>query len=164
MKHIFLHDNEVANRIAKLVEEAYPYMEEFFYLPDTVNISITTDIKARGLMGFSGGVHSVWIKQFKRYSPYGIISTLAHELAHVEQYYTGRMEDDGNYFRWNGKLYDLVDYDTLPYKEYINLPWEKEAIELSAMFVKMHPFLYKRKSIFTKLKEYVLTKIRASNR
>jgi hypothetical protein len=61
-----------------------------------------------------------------RYSVLRVLSTIAHELIHAEQYFTGKMSIQDGYFRaWNGKGYQMPK----SYDEYINLPWEKEAFE-----------------------------------
>lgn len=56
------------------------------------------------------------------------ILTLAHELVHVRQYCRGQLNEQGN--RWYGRR---IDVDNVPYFE---LPWEKEAEELSEQLYK----------------------------
>lgn len=51
-----------------------------------------------------------------------ILRSLAHEMVHVTQYYTGRIKDvSSNSVMWNGKLVNTIGL------HYYDLPWEVEA-------------------------------------
>ena len=50
------------------------------------------------------------------------IHTLAHEMVHIRQYVTGKLNDDMS--MWNG---EKIDSDSIDYDEH---PWEIEAQEL----------------------------------
>lgn len=60
----------------------------------------------------------------KRLSPENVIRTIFHELVHVKQYETGRLEFG---MIWEGKIY-TCDYDSRP--------WEIEAFELEEYMIK----------------------------
>lgn len=60
----------------------------------------------------------------KRLSPQNVIRTLFHELVHVKQHHTGRLD----YNRvWEGVVYDC---------EYADRPWEIEAYDLEEKMMK----------------------------
>lgn len=59
----------------------------------------------------------------KRLSLREMIVTLFHELVHVQQYASGRLEHGG---KWLGKVYDCA---------YIELPWEIEAHKLEGVMM-----------------------------
>ena len=55
-----------------------------------------------------------------------LVTTVAHEMVHVKQYYRKEMNDQltsSGRAKWKGKT---VDADT----DYMDLPWEKEAFRL----------------------------------
>jgi hypothetical protein len=60
--------------------------------------------------------------------------TLLHELVHIEQFYENRLEQGSNinFYKWNG-----IEIFSKPteYAEYINLPWEREAMKRAAKLV-----------------------------
>lgn len=60
----------------------------------------------------------------KRLSLREMLVTLFHELIHVHQYASGRLEHGG---KWLGKVYDCA---------YIELPWEIEAHEMEGVMMK----------------------------
>lgn len=60
----------------------------------------------------------------KRLSLREMLVTLFHELIHVHQYASGRLEHGG---KWLGKVYDCA---------YIELPWEVEAHEMEGVMMK----------------------------
>ena len=69
-----------------------------------------------------------------RYPPESVLDTIAHELVHAEQYKQGRLAWDGGVCQsvWNGEVYKRGN----TYKLYRNRPWEIEARERAAEFVK----------------------------
>lgn len=62
----------------------------------------------------------------KRLSPKEAIRTLFHEMVHVKQYVTGKLEA-GVVQKWEGIYYE---------DDYENLPWELEAFELEEQMMK----------------------------
>jgi hypothetical protein len=67
-----------------------------------------------------------------RYPPESVLDTIAHELVHAEQYKQGRLTWDHGACLWNGEVYKRGS----TYKLYRNRPWEIEARERAAEFVK----------------------------
>ena len=67
-----------------------------------------------------------------RYPPESVLDTIAHELVHAEQYKQGRLTWDHGACLWNGEVYKRGK----TYKMYRNRPWEIEARERAAEFVK----------------------------
>lgn len=55
---------------------------------------------------------------------------LAHELVHVSQYETGRLQYTDDVTIWEGKEYVIHREKSLSYEEYKNQPWEEEAFRL----------------------------------
>ncbi len=56
-----------------------------------------------------------------------IIMPLTHELVHLHQIYTNRLQArSGGKILWDGQFYK-VDAMKLTYEEYLNLPWEHDA-------------------------------------
>lgn len=60
----------------------------------------------------------------KRLSVREALVTLFHEMIHVQQYVSGRLQHGS---RWLGKVYDC---------DYFDLPWEIEAHELEGVMMK----------------------------
>lgn len=64
-----------------------------------------------------------------------IISTIAHELTHSEQYKEKRLvPKDSSYSIWNNSEYRRGT----THQQYLNRPWEIEARERASKFVKDH--------------------------
>ena len=70
-----------------------------------------------------------------------LLSTLAHELVHVVQFATGRLENEENWI-WEGTDYGDNPYQNDAELDSANLPWEYEAhtkeIVLAKKFVKQY--------------------------
>jgi len=87
-----------------------------------------------------GGAHGWYRSKQKRieidprYGPKKILDTIAHELVHAEQYKQGRLAWDSKKLvsLWNGKFHKRGT----THQQYLDLPWEVEARERSAEFVK----------------------------
>lgn len=75
-----------------------------------------------------------------RFTPRSVIETLAHELTHSEQFYRGHLQSGSPDQILNHnitKVWKGVGYR--PYKsedEYRNTPWEVEAHDRAALFIK----------------------------
>lgn len=68
------------------------------------------------------------------------IKTLLHELVHVKQYLLGELKDNYNgNVKWKKKYYE----DTATYYAYINMPWEKQAYQVSEILYKKYVNKYK---------------------
>lgn len=65
-----------------------------------------------------------------------IISTIAHELIHVNQNLSGRLYIDKKWW-WDGKSYGKTPYKGLTIKQqYVKLPWETEAYDKERVLAK----------------------------
>jgi hypothetical protein len=69
-----------------------------------------------------------------RYGTKKVLDTIAHELVHAEQYKQGRLAWDSKKLvsLWNGEFHKRGN----THKQYLNLPWEIEARQRAAEFVK----------------------------
>lgn len=73
-----------------------------------------------------------------RLSPELLIATLAHEVAHVNQFAEGRLNSDENHFWWGESYKSLpTKYDARnnTHEEYLNWPWEREARAVEDSYV-----------------------------
>ncbi len=52
------------------------------------------------------------------------VSTLAHEVAHANQFAEGRLQHSSRNFVWSSVLYSTADHT---HEEYMAWPWEREA-------------------------------------
>lgn len=52
-----------------------------------------------------------------------LVKTIIHEMAHVKQYYTGRLIEKEKYVIWEGKKYPKT-------LDYLVRPWETEAYKI----------------------------------
>ena len=91
-------------------------------IPDNVwvDIEFTNDYASNGgcvHCDEEDGYEMFTIDINKKQSIEQIVVTLLHEMKHVEQYATGRLDQDS----WLG--------EAKPVAEYEDLPWEKEAFE-----------------------------------
>jgi len=67
-----------------------------------------------------------------------VLTTLAHELVHAEQYYEGRLKIEylrghGQVHMWNG---EFITNKGSTYQAYRDQPWEKEAFERQVILAK----------------------------
>lgn len=69
--------------------------------------------------------------------PEVFISTLAHEVAHVNQFAEGRLNSHTGHFWWGNTLPKSYSFHNYTHEEYLNWPWEKEAraVEESYMLI-----------------------------
>lgn len=63
------------------------------------------------------------------------LAVLAHEMVHVQQYFSGRLQDGETHCMWNGNKYDHFEADT---EEYYFSPWEVEAFGLQVGLYRMY--------------------------
>jgi hypothetical protein len=62
------------------------------------------------------------------------LNTIAHECVHQEQYKQGRLYNKNGMKIWKGVTY----HKPVTHKQYLNAPWEVEARERSAEFVRKY--------------------------
>jgi hypothetical protein len=72
---------------------------------------------------YQKSAHSYLIRMDNQLKPLAMIRCLAHEMIHINQWLTGKMEDLQRRYRvrWGSRIYVQ---DRLRYKDH---PWEKEA-------------------------------------
>lgn len=112
---------------AQLIEKSIPL---FHSLLDFENDIIITLKPRRGnILGiYDPNLDEVEIDP-RQSDPFCLISILAHELVHAEQYKQGRLDSEwsgyGYTYRWYDAYYCIVEED---YNKYLP-PWEQEAYE-----------------------------------
>lgn len=118
-----------AVEMAKLFKRALPEFHKLLDLPKDVNIRIA-GIKSPKIFGRYYDTEKVAEIDPRKSDKHSGLATLAHELVHAEQYYTGRLQK--TYVRgrgweslWNGE----VGPRGATYKSYRNSPWEVEAFD-----------------------------------
>lgn len=115
-------------RLADVVQRAVPIFHERLKFPDDQTVIIRRmDDHDRGSFVFRG--QSIHLNH-SNCSVFQFIETLAHELVHSEQFYTGKLgfETSNNPFAklsFNGEEYYLLD----GLLSYPDNPWEIEAYE-----------------------------------
>lgn len=62
------------------------------------------------------------------------IYILIHELIHVSQRETGRYTIQNGWHYWNGKPITNRDPETLPHREYAQLPWEMDVASKQQLY------------------------------
>jgi hypothetical protein len=85
------------------------------------------------------GRYSAHIKICKCQPITDIISTLAHELVHLEQTVKKRLIVENDIWTWKGEVHKFSEseYKHLTYREgYNKLPWEKEAYDRETSLAK----------------------------
>lgn len=103
------------------------------------NVYISIKIDHEAAMAENAWGLCVWTDQMYKPKKFSIVlsdklskrvfrKTLLHELVHVKQYLTSELKDcKSGYVKWKKKMYE----DAEGYYEYINLPWEKQAYQIS---------------------------------
>lgn len=111
---------------AALIERAMPVFYELLHIPRYVSIRIA-GLKARTLRGKY--VHTEKTAELShKLANDRLLTTLAHELIHAEQYNTGKLKNEwsdcGWVHSWEG---DINTNKGTTYQAYRNQPWEIEA-------------------------------------
>lgn len=67
------------------------------------------------------------------------VATLAHEVAHVNQFAEGRLDSDSSHFWWYGDHLEPKRYSAQNYshQEYLAWPWEREARSIESSYMKI---------------------------
>lgn len=107
-----------------------------FNLPDQVHITIRP---MRNLYGTATKEKDRYVIELdiKQYTK-TFKNTLLHELAHIEQFYTNRLQytSDSDFWKWNG---NLVCNNISKNSHYNKLPWEHDAIVIAN---NLHSIIY----------------------
>ena len=114
-----LYEIHTGKKYSKLIDDAMSFVINHLNVPDNVLV----DIFVENCDNCGGVVHmDEWdgydyyhLEINSKQSREEMIATLFHEMKHVEQTATGRLDQD----IWEGEDYSNVDY--------MDRPWEKEA-------------------------------------
>jgi len=97
--------------------------------------------KCRGMAHKRPGTHRYHIKLERSLGPRALVSCLAHEMIHIHQWVSGKMEDiDGE--RWRVRWGKRTYYSSMAYTRH---PWEIEAYRYAPLLVKSWNELFKIK-------------------
>ena len=116
-----LYEIHTGKRHHKLIEDAMAFIVTRLNIPEDVWVDIYVKSLEEGSLGGAvdmeddGEYHYFELEINSKQSREEIVATLFHEMKHVEQTATGRLDQ----FIWEGKDYSNVDY--------MDRPWEKEA-------------------------------------
>lgn len=115
--------------LATLVAAAVPLMREHLDFSDSIDI-IIKPIRMRDRVGQYHEGRDEVVLDFRRGSRYSLISTLAHELTHAEQYFTGRLTREWKKWDWVYQWENnVIGNKGSTFQSYMKLPWEIEARE-----------------------------------
>ena len=122
------YKKNLANNAVKVVtaiETTLPAFKEILTLPDNLKFRICT-FKGRTKGCYIYETRTVCLTAMPKWE--NVMLTLAHELVHAEQFYTGKLEHvkvprKGYRMAWNG----AVGSKGTTHNAYLNQPWEKEA-------------------------------------
>lgn len=111
---------------AALIEHALPVFHELLHLPASITVRIA-GLKSRSLRGRY--VYSTCTAELSySLSDERLLTTLAHELVHAEQYNTGKLKNEWSNRGWVHQWEGDMNYNKgSTYKAYRNQPWEVEA-------------------------------------
>jgi hypothetical protein len=110
------------NHVGPTIVKAVKILSRILDVPENVRIRIC-NIKAHATNGRYYG--SLGVAEIKpRFDIRSMISTLAHEMVHAEQYHQGRLAWNGRVQIWNG---EVNTNKGSTYARYRAQPWEVEA-------------------------------------
>lgn len=111
---------------AALIEHALPVFHELMHLPENISVRLA-GLKARNLRGrYIDSRRLVEISASLKGDQ--LLTTLAHELVHAEQYNTGKLKNEWSNRGWVHQWEGDMNYNKgSTYKAYRNQPWEIEA-------------------------------------
>ena len=96
---LYNNDREKAQSAARVMQRALDILRNHLDLPTDLKVRVCTFRKST-----IGGVYSnyehtagVTLRSYR-----GMISSLAHELVHAEQYHQNRLSHNGSVYMWNG--------------------------------------------------------------
>jgi len=127
----YKHLQPRAALVFKWIKQYWDDFKDYFDFDDDVEFHV------RPVRGNTHGWYRSRRKRIEidpRYGTKKVLDTIAHELVHAEQYKQGRLAWDSKKLvsLWNGKFHKRGT----TYKQYRNLPWEIEARQRAAEFVK----------------------------
>lgn len=114
-------------RLALLVDQSIDIFRSLVDFREDITITL------KPMRGYANGIYDPNVDEveldFRSGDDFHLISVLAHELVHAEQYKQGRLNSEWHHFGYTYRWYDTYMYLTEQrYKTYIP-PWEQEAYE-----------------------------------
>ena len=127
----YKHLQPDAKQVFRWIKQYWNDFKDYFDFDDDVEFHV------RPVRGNTHGWYRNKTKKIEidpRYGAKKVLDTIAHELVHAEQYKQGRLEWDTAHCQsiWNGELHKRGT----THKQYLNRPWEIEARNRAAEFVK----------------------------
>lgn len=110
-----------------LVNQSLPIFHSLVHFSDQLTVALKPMHKT--LLGVYDPNTDTVEAEYRHLDPFTLLSTVAHELVHAEQYYQKRFDSEwhgnGYLYRWNDSYYTVIEKD---YNKYLP-PWEEEAFE-----------------------------------
>lgn len=139
MKLIFIYKGSTKPPVIyeKFTEKVIQIMKNMYVLPD--NIEIQLENMGNSIYGMTmldpRFPNRIRINQDLSLEEY--LLPLTHELLHLHQMYTNRLQSrSGGRILWDKTLYK-VNMLEMPYKEYQQLPWELDVAEKQQKLLKL---------------------------
>lgn len=130
-KHVnFVYQNKVENKnIEKLCNKVILLIDKLYSLPDTINIEFR-DLgdNIYGMTMLDPRYHNT-IRINYKLSYNEVVIPLCHELLHIHQMHTGSLRIGKKGVIIYKNVNYRVDYNSLDYNSYTELPWEQEVID-----------------------------------
>lgn len=123
------HNNIENKNIEKLCSKVILLIDKIYSLPDTINIEFR-DLgdSTYGMTMLDPRYHNT-IRLNCKLSYNEVVIPLCHELLHIHQMHTGSLRvGKKGVIIYNNVNYK-VDYNSLDYNSYTELPWEQEVID-----------------------------------
>lgn len=119
---LYKHQYKKALALHNMIRMSEEFVDEFFDLPEQINVLIRPIRKANALYYYMEKKLEIDPRSSNNLGC--LMATLCHELKHAEQYNQGRLFHDGVVAYWNG---NKINSKGTTYKAYRKLPWEIEA-------------------------------------
>ena len=120
------HGHQMGDLI-DIVNEALPVFRTMLEFSDQLHVALKPMNKK--LLGVYDPNTDTVEAEYRHLNPFILLSTIAHELVHAEQYYQKRFDSEwhgnGYLYKWNNTYYTIIEKD---YNKYLP-PWEEEAFE-----------------------------------
>jgi hypothetical protein len=112
---------ETAMGAARVMQRALNILRDHVDIPDNLEVRVCT-FRNQNVGGEYSNYHCTAAIKLRNFR--SMITSLAHELVHSEQYNQGRLIWNGSNYMWQGE--DCNNKGST-YDRYRNLPWEVEA-------------------------------------
>lgn len=127
-----IYEIHTGKKYQKIVDKAMSFIIDHLQIPEDVFVEISFESLADDNCGgcvdmeHDGEYHIFEMDINKKLTEDEIVTTLFHEMKHVEQTATGKLDQS----IWMGRDYSGVDYS--------ELPWEKEAYEFESRAISIY--------------------------